>query len=533
MVSRALLGGRIRVDTLLVSGFTLITGILAVRFEIFERLIFWTSQSEYWKLDEIFSVLLVSSFSLTWLAVSRSHSMKIEVRRRETSEKLAKSLARHDALTGLPNRRLLSERFALARRRVKAKNRQLAVLLLDLDRFKPVNDVYGHAAGDLVLCATAARINELAEAAGSCIVARLGGDEFACVLEYDRDSDAPLRMANQMVVAVEQKIDIGEREIEIGASVGIATASDTREEIDELLRKADVAMYRAKREGRGTFRSFEKQMDAELRHRAAVEADLRAGLPRGEIVPYFQPIMALPGHELVGFEALARWNHPTKGMVPPDDFISIAEDCHLIDQLFFRLLERACDDARAWPANLGLSVNVSPIQLGDPWLAQRILKTLTETGFAPGRLTIGLTENAVVDDLAAARSIITSLKSAGAKVALDDFGTGYSSLTHLRTLQFDSIKIDRSFVLDMRNAHDVELVRAIIGMGHSLGMRVTAEGVENPSDLSTLANLDCNHVQGYLLGRPATAEDVLTWIARGAPDGEVQAPARRAARAGA
>jgi len=532
MQAHTRLGGRLRTDSMLFMGFTLVTGILAIYFEIFEQLVHWTAQYEHLEIDELFSVLIISSFSLTGLAVTRGHRMKREIGRRENSETQAKSLARHDALTGLPNRRLLGEQFALAQGRISNTNRHLAVLLLDLDRFKPINDVYGHSAGDLVLCTIAARINDLGAAAGSCIVARLGGDEFACILEYDKDSDAPMRMANQMVVAVAQKIDIGGRMIEIGASAGIVTASEAREDIDELLRRADVAMYRAKREGRGTFRSFEKQMDAELQQRAAVESDLRAGLPRGEIVPYFQPIMALPGNELIGFEALARWNHPAEGLILPDNFISIAEDCHLIDQLFFTLLAKACNDARAWPAHLSLAVNVSPVQLSDPWLAQRILKTLTETGFAPGRLTIELTENAVVDDLVPARSIIASLKSAGAKVVLDDFGTGYSSLTHLRTLPFDSIKIDRSFVKDMQHARNRELVRAIIGMGHSLGMLVTAEGVERAGDLSVLAELDCNYVQGYLLGHPASAADVLAWLARGAPDGEVQIPACRAAGAG-
>ena len=270
-------------------------------------------------------------------------------------------------------------------------------------------------------------------------------------------------------------------------------------------------------------------MDAELQQRAALEADLREGLPRGEIVPYFQPILALPGHELIGFEALARWNHPTRGLILPDNFISIAEDCQLIDQLFFSLLARACADARAWPAHLSLAVNLSPVQLTDPWLAQRLLKALTEAGFAPGRLTVELTESAIADDLAGAQAIIASLKSAGVKVALDDFGTGYSSLAHLRALQFDSIKIDRSFVRDMQHARDGELVRAIIGMSHSLGMPVTAEGVETAGDLSALVELECNQVQGFLLGRPASASDVLAWLERGGPAGEVQAPARRTA----
>lgn len=516
-------------DVFLVILFTFFALLLDVKYRILETLHHLTMGYDGWLLERALSLSLVSFFSLTTLAIVRGRRLKGEIVRREVSENLARSLARHDPLTGLPNRRLLTEQLASATVRTAASGKHLAVLLIDLDRFKPVNDVYGHAAGDIVLSVIADRMHRLSEAGSGILLARLGGDEFACVLEYEAGTDAPIRLAKQVVHLAELPIDIGPRKVEIGASIGISAGPGGAIPVEELLRMADVAMYRAKREGRGTFRSFEEQMDAELRQRAVVEADLREGLPRGEVVPYFQPILALPGHELIGFEALARWNHPTRGLIPPDDFISIAEDCQLIDQLFFSLLARACDDASAWPAHLSLAVNLSPVQLSDPWLAQRVLKALTEAGFAPGRLTVELTESAIVDDLAAAQAIIASLKSAGVKVALDDFGTGYSSLAHLRTLQFDSIKIDRSFVKDMQHARDGELVRAIIGMGHSLGMPVTAEGVETAGDLSALAELECNQVQGYLLGRPASASDVLAWLANGGPVGEVQIPARRAA----
>ena len=390
------------------------------------------------------------------------------------------------------------------------------MLLIDLDRFKPVNDVFGHAAGDFVLTQIARRLQRHVETTGGSMLARLGGDEFAWVLEYEPGTDASVRLANQIVHLASMPIDLvhaptdfGTRSVEVGASVGIATGLGSALALEEMLRMADVAMYRAKRSGRATFRSFECDMDAELQLQAELQSDLRTGLQRDEIVPYYQPIMSLPDHTLVGFEALARWNHPERGLLMPDVFIPIAEDNRLIDELTFSLLRHACADSRDWPKHLTLSINISPVQLLDTWLPQRLLQILTECGFAPGRLIVEITESGIVQDIDACRAIIATLKNAGIKVALDDFGTGYSSLSHLRELQFDSIKIDRSFVRDMDAARDSQLVKAIIGMGHSLGMPVTAEGVENESDLSTLIGLHCNHVQGFLFGRATSAGGVL------------------------
>lgn len=293
---------------------------------------------------------------------------------------------------------------------------------------------------------------------------------------------------------------------------------------------ADVAMYRAKREGRATFRSFEPQMDAELQLRAALETAMREGLPRGKFAPFYQPIMALPDNRLLGFEVLARWNHPERGLIQPDNFISIAEGCGLIGELCYLLLARACADARDWPADLTLSINISPHQLTDPWLARRLLQIAIAGGLAPGRLVVELTETSIVSDLEGARTIMASLQAAGIKVALDDFGTGYSSLAHLRELMFDSIKIDRSFVRDMAKSHDGELVRAIIGMGHGLGMPVTAEGVETEQDWSTLVDLQCNHAPGFLLGCPTSAARALELVEKYAHDGDADVDDRRVAR---
>lgn len=500
---------QIQKDTAVVLCLALISAIVSVHYDVFERLSALTTRHEAWELDELFSVVIISSVSVIVLAVLRGRRLRREILLREASEEVASALARHDPLTGLPNRRLLAEQLGQAQGRALGSGRELAVLLIDLDRFKPVNDLHGHSAGDHVLTEVARRLHKLVAGLSGSILARLGGDEFACLLDYESGTDAPVRLASQIVHLAASPIAFGVHRIEVGASVGIATCRGTALDVEELLRRADVAMYRAKRDGRSTFRSYEEEMDAELQDQAQLEADLRSGLARGEVVPFYQPIVALPDQAVVGFEALARWVHPERGLLMPDTFIPIAEDCGLIDDLCCAILDAACSDAREWPAHLTLSINISPAQLQNAWLPQRLLQIVTERGFAPGRLVVELTESGIVHDLEAARTIIASLKHAGAKVALDDFGTGYSSLSHLRELQFDSIKIDRSFVRDMDASRDGELVKAIISMGHSLGLPVTAEGVETEGDLSTLIDLHCNHVQGFLLGRPTSAEGAL------------------------
>ena len=458
-------------------------------------------------LGELFSALMVMSVGLLALSLRRAHRLRQEVERREAAERQANILARHDPLTGLPNRRVLSEWLERSRKETIERGTELTVLLIDLDRFKPVNDIYGHAAGDAVLTAMTDRISTLSERMGDVMVARLGGDEFACVIEHASRSDLPIRLAKQIVTAGRQPILIGPSSVEVGASVGIATCADGSLNAEDLLRAADIAMYRAKRDGRSTFRSFEASMDAELQDRAALEAELRKAIADGQIVPHYQPINRLPGMELVGFEALARWHHPTRGAIEPDVFIPVAEDGGWINDLTFSLLRQACKDSVHWPPHLVLSLNISPIQLKDRWLPARLLKILAEGRLAPGRLIVEITENGLVSDFAAAREIIGSLKNAGVQVALDDFGTGYSSLSHLRELQFDRLKIDRSFVQNMGDVDSGKLVKAIIGLGVSLGIEVTAEGIETEASLAMLSEFGCDFAQGYLVGRPASAEE--------------------------
>jgi len=495
---------RLSVATLLGS---LVVISTAIQVEMFEFISAFAEQHEEWQVDEIFSTLIVAAVALLGLLAIRARQLRQEIGARESAEQAAHALARHDPLTGLPNRRVLAEHLSLTGRQRRACDRELAVLVVDLDRFKPVNDIHGHAAGDRVLTEVADRISQLI--AGSCngLLARLGGDEFACVIEHPVGSDAPIRLAKQIVSRLGEPIAIGPNAVLIGASVGISVCPDGAIDGEELLRSADIAMYRAKREGRSTFRSFETSMDAELQMRAALERDLRLAISNREIIPHYQPITRLPDGEIVGFEALARWDHPDHGEIIPDTFIPIAEDAGLIDDLTFNLLGQACVDAKAWPASMSLSVNISPVQLKNRWLAARLLQTVTEGGLAPARLIVEITESSLVSDFDAARHVIGSLKSAGVQVALDDFGTGFSSLSHLRELKFDRIKIDRSFVRDLAEPDTGRLVKAIIGLGESLGIAVTAEGIETKAGFDQLAKLGCDFGQGFFMGRPVSASE--------------------------
>jgi diguanylate cyclase (GGDEF)-like protein len=433
-------------------------------------------------------------------AVRKSFLLRNAMQARIAAEAQAEAIARHDALTGLANRRLFHETLTEALKSRRPHD-QFAVLLIDLDRFKPVNDVHGHAAGNAVLCAIADRLRALVPPDST--VARLGGDEFAALLPYNGDRDALARVVEQIIAGVRHPIPWRAGQVEVGATVGIALAGADDSDPDALLHAADVAMYQGKREGRGAFRFFQAEMDLALKARAQLEADLRSAITRGEIAPYFQPIVALPGKELIGFEVLARWNHPSAGVIAPDAFIPMAEETGMIADLFFGLLRQACADAQRWPSHLQLAVNISPQQLQDQWLPERIIAVLAETGFAPSRLEVEITETALINDLDAARSTLTSLQNYGVKIALDDFGTGYSSLYHLRELRFNKLKIDRSYVSSLKQGSErAKLVDAIIQLGASLSLQTTAEGIESPTSLDWLSDQGCNFGQGFLFGAP-------------------------------
>ncbi|MDV3455682.1 EAL domain-containing protein [Sphingomonas sp. HF-S4] len=500
--------------------------MLGVIFDLGERFHAFSTAHESWQLDELLSAFFLTSMFYMVLLVVRTRGLRQELRRRRRAEREATLLARHDSLTGLFNRRTLIGHIA-ARAASAQPDTELNVFLLDLDRFKPVNDTYGHEGGDQVLVTIADRLRALV--GGTGLVARMGGDEFACVLEYPIDSPAPAAIAEALLAAVAKPIQLRGGLAEVSASIGLLRCAPDAASPEEMLYKADFAMYRAKRSGRSTWCLFAAEMGAEMRERAQLELDMHAGIHRGEFVPYFQPIVALASGDVIGFEALARWRHPTRGLIAPDMFIPIAEDAGMIQDLGFAVLRRACMEARIWPPHMTLSVNLSPLQLNDSWLPQRILQVLCATGFPAGRLVVEITENRLVQDIETARAILLSLKSAGIQIALDDFGTGYASLKHLRELQFNRIKIDRGFVQNMRAEDNGQIVRAILNLSEGLGLPVTAEGVESGESAELLAALGCEYGQGYLYSRAVEPAEALAIAREGQFERQAALPAVRQA----
>ena len=418
--------------------------------------------------------------------------------------------ARTDLLTGLPNRQRFNELAEVLLAQPAVQDH--AVLLIDLDRFKFVNDAHGHSAGDAVLKLAAARLRGVVREGD--LIARLGGDEFAVMLgegrgtgQNPREHDA---VATRIVAVFAEPFVLDDgTSIQIGASVGIAKTDVAGVPLSDLMHRADVALSRAKSDGRNCFRGFEPGMDAQVRSRALLENDLRQAISEDAIEPYYQPLVDLETGAPVGVEMLARWPHPIRGMVPPDIFIPLVEELGLIGALTQRLLLRACREVAGWSSEITLACNLSPLQLRDPGLPQAIRDVLAATGLPASRLELEITESALVGDLDLARGSLAQLKSLGVRLALDDFGTGYSSLRHLQTLPFDKIKIDRSFVAAM--ADDVEsgkIVSAVVGLGHSLGLVTVAEGIETEEIAALLRALGCEIGQGWLYGRPAPADRI-------------------------
>lgn len=443
--------------------------------------------------------------------VFRANALELQKAHEATraAQEEALALARHDALTGLPNRRLFFAELDAAIARTKDSASVCSVLLIDLDRFKSINDLQGHPIGDLVLCEVAGRLSEAIRREDT--VARLGGDEFAIVADaVDGRSytDRTIHLARRLLRAIEKPIQVGDTSVTIGASIGIATCPADGSDPDALLRAADIAMYRAKHEGRGTFRFFEGSMDKELRDEAAFEAELRQAIAEGQIRPAYQPLIDMKDQKVYGFEILARWQHPERGAIPPDRFIPLAEQLGLISDLTWSVLRQACRDAVGWPKDIQLSLNISPTQLKDPALPMQLLSVLNEEGFRPSRLEIEVTETALISDLPTAKAILTALQVVGIKVSLDDFGTGYSSLYHLRELKFDKVKIDRSFVQSMEeNADSEKIVDAILSLARNLGLPAVAEGIENRAVIQHLIGKGCDYGQGYYFGKAMPADE--------------------------
>ncbi len=463
--------------------------------------------------DQTLTVAVLLNIALILFGWRRYRDLSNEIVERTAAEQRAQVLASRDPLTGFLNRRALSEQGGALLTKAARRQKSFAMLMLDLDHFKNVNDVHGHAIGDALLKTIAAEVATLMPP--SAITARLGGDEFACAFAFDGGSPGMVdRVAESIVARLAQPFEVANTHVHISVSIGIARADSEGATIDALMRSADIAMYAAKHQGRNRFAWFDVSMERELQERNAVEAGMRSGIPKGEFVPYFEQQIDLSTGRLHGFEMLARWDHPTRGLVCPDHFIPIAEETGMIADLSMSVMRQALVEAKNWDHGLTVSVNISPSQLKDPWLAQKLVKLLTETGYPPERLEVEITETSLFENLALAQSIVGSLKNQGIKLALDDFGTGYSSLAHLRALPFDRIKIDRSFVASIcDNSESAAIVNAITRLGDSLGLPVTAEGIEDAAIEERLRQLGCHKGQGWFYGKPLPISQVRTLLA--------------------
>ena len=425
--------------------------------------------------------------------------------RRQSEVRIA-HMAHHDSLTGLPNRVLYHQRLAEAVARSRRGERS-AVLFLDLDHFKAVNDTLGHPVGDALLRAVTQRLRD--EVRETDTIARLGGDEFAIVqANSDQPGDATT-LAQRLIDTVSAPYELDGHQVVIGTSVGIALLPGDGETTEQLLKNADMALYRAKGDGRGRFRFFEPEMDAMMQARRALEMDLRRALSVGEFVLFYQPQMNLKTRKVVGFEALVRWNHPERGLVPPSEFVALAEEIGLIIPLGEWILRQACQDAVSWAGGQKVAVNLSPVQFGSRTLVSDVAAALRDTGLEPGRLELEITETVMLEDTDAVLATLHQLRDLGVEIAMDDFGTGYSSLSYLRRFPFDKVKIDRSFIEDLGQGGDCDaIVGAVTELCERLGMTTTAEGVETEDQLQRLYAGNCTEAQGYLFSKPRPANEV-------------------------
>ncbi|WP_213770764.1 EAL domain-containing protein [Bradyrhizobium sp. dw_78] len=431
----------------------------------------------------------------------------VDITERRRAEARIAHMAHHDGLTNLPNRALFQEHLKKALEQAGSGNKHVAVLYVDLDLFKNVNDSFGHPIGDRLLTMVADRLRS--EARDDNLVARLGGDEFAVILASDMTMSETGDYAVRLIKVLSAAYGIDEMEVVIGASIGVALSPDDGDTSEELMRNADMALYSAKEEGGGVHRFFEKEMDLQAQKRRDLELDLRRAFANGEFELHYQPLVDIASDRINGFEALLRWRHPEKGMISPAEFVPVAEDIGLIVALGEWVLREACAEAAKWPADIKIAVNLSPVQFRSRNLVQMVISALAQSGLSPTRLELEITESIFLAETEANLAILHQLRQLGISISLDDFGTGYSSLSYLRSFPFDKIKIDRSFVKDLVQRPDcVAIVRAISGLGRSLNITTTAEGVETIDQLDWLRAEGCNQVQGYLFSAARPASEI-------------------------
>lgn len=424
-------------------------------------------------------------------------------------------MAHHDALTGLPNRLQFHEQLDVVLEQRRRREDQVALLCLDLDHFKQVNDTLGHPAGDALL-------QEMARRLRGCVrdgdtIARLGGDEFAVLQCAANQPEAASDLARRIVKALSAPYDLGSDRAVVGASVGIAVATPDLSSADMMLRSADMALYRAKANGRGTFSFFEAGMNEQIQARRAFELDLRKALAMDEFEVFYQPLFNMHTQHACGVEALLRWRHPERGLISPVEFIPLAEELGLIIPIGEWVMAQACRDAMLWPEEIRVAVNLSPVQFRSLGLVPAVRQALESSGLPARRLELEITESTLLQDSDAVLATLHELRAVGVRIALDDFGTGYSSLSYLRSFPFDKLKIDQSFVREMVYRPDcLAIVTAVLGLARELGMDTTAEGVETEKQLAQLRETGCTEVQGFLFDRPRCAADIRHWFVAGA-----------------
>lgn len=440
----------------------------------------------------------------------RGHGTDLTEKRR--SEQQVSRLAHYDSLTGLANRVQMSQALEQILAAPSARERECAVLMLDLDRFKQVNDTLGHPAGDALLKQVAQRLERAIGSAGRC--GRLGGDEFKVIVPGHQDRGVLGHMARDIIGSLSQPYSIDGQSVVIGASVGIALAPEHGTTSDELIRNVDLALYAAKDAGRGVFRFYAEDLHAAAEERAELEQDLRDAIARGELQLYYQPVVYAANEKIVGFEALMRWHHPKRGWLSPAKFVPIAEDAGLIDRMGQWALRTACADLARWPASIRCAVNVSALQFANPELPTIVANALAHSGVSPSRLELEITESVFLNDSAGTEAMFKALKRVGVRLALDDFGTGYSSLGYLKKAPFDKIKIDRSFVQGAteEGSRNGAIIASITSLAEALHMDTTAEGVETLDELELVRLLGCSHVQGYIYFKPMNAADATALV---------------------
>ncbi|HEY4922228.1 MAG TPA: EAL domain-containing protein [Xanthobacteraceae bacterium] len=435
----------------------------------------------------------------------------IDITERKRAEARVAFMAHHDALTALPNRVLLRLRMEEMLGRLPRDGRQVAALCIDLDNFKSVNDTLGHSLGDMLLQHVADRLRGAVQDQDT--VARLGGDEFAILQADVAQPEEASALAARLLEVVSEPYHLDGHLVALGASIGIALAPHDGADPDRLLKNADMALYRAKADGKNAFRFFEAEMDARVQARRRLELDLRTALTAGTLEVHYQPLIDLPTGEISGVEALLRWPHSERGMIPPAEFIPVAEETGLIGVVGAFVLRRACTAAANWPEHIKVAVNLSPLQFRTGSLLATVQEALALSGLAPKRLELEITETLLLEKSDHVLATLHALRALGVRISMDDFGTGYSSLSYLRSFPFDKIKIDRSFVRELdANADSQAIVRAIVSLGASLGITITAEGVESESDLARLKAEGCNEGQGYLFSQARPQAEITAML---------------------